>query len=84
MENKINKRVNEVGFKGQLRICFNCGDVKIWDYPNERRCPNGKNHKWRPTKWTELTGIEKSSIDRQIAFDTKNFKHRSSVIYNGK
>lgn len=69
-----NKRVNVVGFKGECRKCVNCGDVKIWDYPNERRCPYPLNpkrprHRWRPIN--KLTKEEQESIDRQIEYETK-------------
>ncbi len=72
-------RVDAVGFKGQLRKCFNCGDVKIWDYPNQRPCPYptsfGKpRHKWRPIK--KLNREEKKSIDEQVEIDEKRRKRK--------
>jgi len=83
-----NKRINEVGFKGQLRKCTDCGDVKIWDYPNERQCPEAINpnrprHRWRPIKDEWLSEEENKSIDRQVEAD-KKINHRCSIIYNHK
>ena len=69
-------RVNSVEYKGELRRCVSCGDVKIWDYPNQRKCPTGKNHKWRPINKEDLTEEENKSIDEQIKFDEENVKHR--------
>ena len=65
-------RINSVGFKGQFRKCANCGDVKIWDYPNQRPCPSPINpekprHRWRPIK--KLTKEEEESIKYQIEID---------------
>ncbi len=65
-------RVDAIGFKGQLRKCFNCGDVKIWDYPNERPCPNPINlqkprHRWRSI--IKLNKEDEESIDRQVEKD---------------
>lgn len=68
------KRINKVGFKAELRKCLDCGDVKIWDYPNKRKCPSAINpnrprHRWRPTKWDWLSREEKKSIEGQIEAD---------------
>jgi len=76
-----NKRVNSVGYKGQLRKCIICGDVKIWDYPNQRKCPSGKRHKWRPMEDKDLTDLENASIDRQVKWDNDNVKHRPTIFY---
>lgn len=77
-------RVNAVGFKGECRKCISCGDVKIWDYPNERKCPNGKRHKWRPIASDDLTGEENDSIDRQVKWDEQNVKHKPQIIINNE
>lgn len=74
-DNDICKRVNSIGFKGQCRKCISCGDVKIWDYPNIRKCPNGKNHKWRPVSSDSLNEEENKSIKEQIELD-KKVKHK--------
>ena len=47
---------------------------------NERKCPCGKNHKWRPIKTEDLTKEEDESIDRQIEFDSKNRKHHQAIM----
>ncbi len=73
-------KVNSVGYKGQLRKCLACGDVKIWDYPNVRKCPTGKNHRWRPIKESDLTEEENKSIDEQIEYDEKNVDHKVSYF----
>lgn len=68
--------VNSVGYKGQLRKCLACGDVKIWDYPNMRNCPTGKNHRWRPIKESDLTREEEKSIVDQVNYDEEHVKHK--------
>ncbi len=68
--------VNSVEYKGSTRKCLACGDVKIWDYPNMRNCPTGKNHRWRTIKETDLTKEENKSIDEQINYDLENVKHK--------
>ena len=80
------QRINAVGFKGELRKCLNCGDVKIWDYPNQRKCPYPTNskrllHRWRPIQ--NLTNEEEESIDKQIEED-KKVKHRKQIIINSE
>lgn len=78
-------RVNVVEYKGELRKCLDCKDVKIWDYPNERSCPQAINpdrprHRWRPYKEGWMTEEEKQSIDSQIEAD-KKVNHRSQTIF---
>ena len=73
-------RANSVGCKGELRRCIACGDVKIWDYPNVRKCPTGKNHKWRPIEESDLTKEENKSIDEQIKYDEENVDHKFSYF----
>ena len=64
------KRINSVEYKGECRKCASCGDVKIWDYPNIRKCPNGKRHKCRPIDVDDLSKKEESSIEKQIIGET--------------
>jgi len=78
------KKVNSVEFKGSCRKCLICGDVKIWDYPNLRKCPSGKNHKWRHIDSDKLTELERKSIDEQVEYDNKNVKHRKQLVFNSE
>ncbi len=69
----MEKRINSIEGKGSCRKCESCGDVKIWDYPNLRKCPNGKRHRWRHVD--DLSLKEKDSIQKQIEKDVRNSSH---------
>ena len=76
------KRINEVEFKGSCRKCAYCGDVKIWDYPNQRKCPSGKNHRWRHIDTDKLSEEEDRSIDEQIKIDKDKIGgNNQSLVY---
>ena len=65
-------RIDEVIGKGTCRICLECGDVKIWDYANERKCPLNNRHKWRHIDYDKLSEDERNSIDEQVKRDANH------------
>ena len=77
------KRIDSIEGKGSCRRCEYCGDVKIWDYPNLRKCPSGKRHKWRHKNVEDLNFKEKDSIQKQIESNKKDlFKTKLKEVRN--